>query len=488
MDRSMSITARGTGSTPIPTRVLSNGEFDAPPQTAAQRQVEAVMHGIADRCGRTLGLHAGKYLRGPCGMAAGFMAMNKVYGNHFSVSPEEAEHPSEAERRWRAFSGQFVFDVQTHYVHEDYKRNDVLLLRQYAKRKLNPSMDASLADRDQVRFRNYVRELWLGSDTSAAILSSATADNPKDWFLSNDQMAEGSATVNSILGGRRLLHHALIAPGHPGWLEEIDRAAEELGPIGWKLYPVGDPFHYSRNPYRLDDERLMYPAYEKLVRHGITNVCVHKGLMPMNFLKHFANWKYGSVDDLPKAAMDWPQLNFIIYHAAFRPSLHVPEDFLEKLDRDGRMEWVTDLAEIPSRHGVSNVYADLGTTFAVTAVTHPLIAAALLGILVKGLGEGHVLWGTDSVYYGSPQWQIEALRRIEIPDEMCERHGFKELGPPDSGIKQGILGLNGAKVFGLDPSEFAEGGRLAELRQQYLQAGDAREEFLSEILGGLVHA
>jgi uncharacterized protein len=477
-----------TGSTPIPTRVLSNGEFDAPPRTKAQRQVQAVMKAIAERCGKPLGLHSRKYLQGACGLAAGFMAMNTVYGKHFSVSPEEAEHPGEAERRWRAFAGQFVFDVQTHYVHEDYNRNDVLLLRQYAKRKLNPSMDASLTDRDQVRFRNYVRELWLGSDTSAAILSSATADKPEDWFLSNDQMAEGSAMVNSILGGRRLLHHSLIAPGHAGWLEEIDRAAMELRPIGWKLYPVGDPFHYSRHPYRLDDERLMYPAYEKMVRHGITNVCVHKGLMPMNFLKHFANWKYGSVDDVPKAARDWPQLNFIIYHAAFRPSLHVPDDFLEKFDRDGRMEWVTDLAEIPSRHGVSNVYADLGTTFAVTAVTHPLIAAALLGILVKGLGDKHVIWGTDSVYYGSPQWQIEALRRIEIPVEMCARHGFMELGPPDSGTKQGILGLNGARVFGLDPADYSGGGRLAELKREFAEAGERREEFLDEMLRGLVNA
>ena len=42
----------------------------------------------------------------------------------------------------------------------------------------------------------------------------------------------------------------------------------------------------------------------------------------------------------------------------------------------------------------------------------------MLGILVKGLGADHVLWGTDSVWYGSPQWQIEAFRRIEIPDDL----------------------------------------------------------------------
>jgi uncharacterized protein len=472
----------GPVGSPIPTRVLTNGEFDPPPQTPDQRRVETAMGTLSIRYGRAQGLVPGQYLRTPSGLAAGFMAMNMVYGDHFRVSHEEAEYPDEAEKQWRSLAGQFVFDVQTHYVHENYKRNDVLLLREYARRKLNPAIDRTVSSRDQVRFRNFFKELFLESDTAAAILSSATADNPEDWFLNNNQMADGCSVINGILGHQRLLNHALIAPGHPGWLDEIDRAAAELKPIGWKCYPVGDPFHYSRHPFRLDDEQLMYPAYEKFVKHGITNVCVHKGLMPMNFLKHFANWKHGSVDDLPKAARDWPELNFIIYHAAFRPSLHVPDEFLERFDRTGQMEWVTDLAAIPEKIGTRNIYAELGTTFGVTAVTHPLIAAALLGVLVRGLGEEHIIWGTDSVYYGSPQWQIEALRRIEIPDEMCARHGFRKLGPPDSGVKQRILGLNGARVFGLDPAEYADGGKLAALRREYAEAGERKGEFLDWVL------
>ena len=92
------------------------------------------------------------------------------------------------------------------------------------------------------------------------------------------------------------------------------------------------------------------------------------------------------------------------------------------------MDWVTDLADIRARHGVTNVYAELGTSFASCVVTHPRHCAAMLGMLVKGMGAEHVLWGTDSVWYGSPQWQIEAFRRIEIPDDMQRRHGFAPLG------------------------------------------------------------
>ena len=45
----------------------------------------------------------------------------------------------------------------------------------------------------------------------------------------------------------------------------------------------------------------------------------------------------------------------------------------------------------------------------------------MMGTLIKGLGHDHVFWGTDSVWYGSPQWQIEAFRRLEIP-RTCRRN------------------------------------------------------------------
>ena len=51
-----------------------------------------------------------------------------------------------------------------------------------------------------------------------------------------------------------------------------------------------------------------------------------------------------------------------------------------------------------------------------------------MGIMGKGLGYDHVVWGTDAVWTGSPQWQIEALRRLEIPEDMQKKYGFKPLG------------------------------------------------------------
>ncbi|MBL6457437.1 hypothetical protein JMJ55_19060 [Belnapia sp. T6] len=96
-------------------------------------------------------------------------------------------------------------------------------------------------------------------------------------------------------------------------------------------------------------------------------------------------------------------------------------------EQNGYIRWVSDLAEIPQRYGVSNVYADLGTSFAISAVANPRFCAAMMGTLIKGLGADHVFWRTDSLWYGSPQWQIEALRRLEIPEDMQRKHGFAPL-------------------------------------------------------------
>ncbi len=471
---------------PLPTRVLSNGEFDPPPQTGEQRQVERCLLGLAERFGEPHGLTRREFLRTTSGMAAAFIAMNTVYGVHYNVSEAEAADLSYANQRAADLSVQFVFDDQLHFVHEAYKRKDVLALREYAKLRLNPALRGTKVNRASVQFPNFFKEVFLQSDTKVGLLSSATADKELDWFLTNPHMVLARDAVNSKLGGRRLLCHAMFAPRHPGWLDEIDRAIEEYKPDAWKGYPVGDPFHYSRFPYRLDDEKLVYPAYEKFRKSGIRNVCIHKGILPASFLNHFANWRYGDVEDVPKAAMDWPDLNFIIYHAAFKPSARVPWSMLRDFDKHGRIEWVSELAEIPQKYGVKNLYADLGTTFGITSVMHPRIAAAILGILIKGLGEDHILWGTDSTYYGSPQWQIEALRRIEMPEELQRKYGYAPLGGPGSRVKAKILGLNGAGLYGLNPesAEYREDPNLEAIRRAYASAGARGDELLADLFLG----
>jgi hypothetical protein len=108
-------------------------------------------------------------------------------------------------------------------------------------------------------------------------------------------------------------------------------------------------------------------------------------------------------------------------------------------DNSGRISWVTDLAEIPAQYGVTKVYGDLGQLFAFSTVVQPRLATALMGTLIRGLGSDHVIWGTDAVWTGSPEWQIEGLRRFEIPQDMQKQHGFNSLGAAKGPVKTAIF-------------------------------------------------
>ena len=437
---------------PVPTQIVSNGEFNPVPQTPQQRAVETAIKEIAATNAARLGLDRRAFLRTSCGMAAAFVAMNKIFGPVFDVNPAEAAEPEAAAARAAATAGQFVFDDQVHFVREDFREEGLLELGKYAAQHWNPAMLKDIGlELSRYRFENFLKEVYLDSDTKVALLSGAPFDDPKWWLLSNDQIVRARAAVNKVAGSRRLLAHSVFTPGQPGWMEEVDRAIAELQPDSWKGYTIGDPLGPSKFAWRLDDEKLVYPFYEKAVKSGITMICIHKGLLPKDYEKSFPGvWKNATVDDLPKAAQDWPQLKFIMYHAALRPFLESPDEALDAFEKTGRIEWSSDLAEIPQKYGVSNVYAELGTAFANSAVSNPRFAAALLGTLVKGMGADHVVWGTDSVWYGSPQWQIEAFRRLEIPLDIADRHGFQPLGPADGQTKSQILGYNSALLYKLD--------------------------------------
>ena len=99
-----------------------------------------------------------------------------------------------------------------------------------------------------------------------------------------------------------------------------------------------------------------------------------------------------------------------------------------------------------------------------------------MAMLVKGLGTDHVVWGTDSVWFGSPQWQIEALRRLEIPEDLQKQYGYAPLGPADGATKRAILGLNSARLVGLEVSSKAawRSDAVSERKAAYLSAGPER--------------
>lgn len=459
---------------PVPTRAVSNGEFLPWAQTPAQRHVEAELGALATGAARRAGLSRRRFLRSAAGMATAFLAMNRVFGAHFAVDPAEAADPALADAVRAQHDAQFVFDVQTHFVRDDFTWPGILELGEWAK-PWNPALRTEGVTMRRFQLENYLKEIFLDSQTTLALVSSAPADDPANTILSSADMARTRALVNAIAGSRRLFCHGVFRPGQPGWLDDLAHTASVLRPDSWKGYTVGDPLSPSKWPWRMDDEKTVYPGWELVRKSGIRIVCVHKGLVPPDYERTFPNWQYARVDDVARAAKDWPDLTFVIYHAGLKPFLTTPDASLAQLEATGRMDWVSDLADIPAQHGVTNVYAEIGTSFASSVVTHPRHAAALLGILVRGMGADHVLWGTDSVWYGSPQWQLEAFRRLEIPDDLQERRGFAPLGPADGPVKRAILGGNAARLYGIAPrvQAYRDDG-IAQARSAYAAAGPAR--------------
>jgi uncharacterized protein len=466
---------------PIPTQVISNGEFMPAAQNARQRRLEERIRDLAATLAPRHGLSRRAFLASAAGMAAAFGAMNETYGALFDFDAAEANEPGAAAARAGALATQFIVDLHTHYIRDDSGPGLQYFaeLRERTRNKHeNPELPNRPATLDDLHLETYLREMWFDSDTKIAALSGAPSDIKQDWLLPNHSIAAGRDSINRFARSRRMLSHFIFTPGQPGWLEAIDQGIAQLSPDAWKGYTIGDNTHkeMSRYPWRMDDERVTYRGYEKFDKAGIRNVAVHKGLFTEGDEKKFPRLEeYARVDDVGKAAKDWPQLNFLIYHAAYRYTGDgEPAIALAEFSRSGRMAWVSDLADIPAKYGVKNVYADIGASFAACCVTEPHTAAALLGILVKGLGADHVIWGTDSIWFGSPQWQIEALRRLEIPEAMQRAHGFRPLGAADGPVKRAIFGGNAARLHQLQPAEALRDDALARHRRAYLAQGFER--------------
>jgi hypothetical protein len=84
------------------------------------------------------------------------------------------------------------------------------------------------------------------------------------------------------------------------------------------------------------------------------------------------------------------------------------------------------------------------------------------------------VWGTDAIWTGSPQWQIEALRRLEIPEDMQKKYGFKPLGPAEGPVKSAILGETNARLYKYERRAALATDHIAVLKAEYEAAGAAR--------------
>jgi predicted TIM-barrel fold metal-dependent hydrolase len=126
----------------------------------------------------------------------------------------------------------------------------------------------------------------------------------------------------------------------------------------------------------------------------------------------------------------------VVYHSGYFPG-------------EGIEEFLGVVRALPKK-ARKRVYAELGSAFAVAFLESPEAAAHLVGSLLKELGSRNVVWGTDSIWWGSPQWQLDAFKVLEVPESMQRQFGYP---PLTKKRKARILGKNAAKLYGVDPKE-----------------------------------
>ncbi len=220
--------------------------------------------------------------------------------------------------------------------------------------------------------------------------------------------------------------------------------------VGVKMYP--DQVEPYRT-FRMDDEALMGPVYDKALELGLKVVAVHKALP--NGPVPLAPYR---MDDVDAAAMTHMDLNFEIVHSGMA--------FVE--------ETAYALARFP------NVYANLEITTMLLATAPRLFAEALATFAHWG-GTSKVLYGDGSMFT-HPQLALHNFSGFQWPDDLADKYG---LAPLTDAERIGILGGNYQRMTGLDldarraqidADEFSaatreRGGLLAPFTSWYAEHG-----------------
>src|SRR5262245_61084350 len=313
---------------PIPTRMVSNGEYMPAPQTTQQKQVEARIKELSETASKKLGMDRRRFLSGTGGMAAAFLAMNEVFGHFFNIDPIELFEP-EAYAQAATPRDLFVFDDQLHMVRGSQAAAGMALraLSQgpssgAGKNAMNPrnvpdergdvwcvwnpALVGLLNKPENFLITQFIKDVYLDSQVNVALLSNVTASvinvdnqprrpprNVKEALsgeiLTAAQTAAARNFVNEISGSTRMLAHGLLYVGK-GNLEYIQQQTEENKPDSWKGYNVSNAAKIDNDPtspmrqWRHDDEQVAYPTFElinklfpklKAQKPGFNNICVH---------------------------------------------------------------------------------------------------------------------------------------------------------------------------------------------------------------------
>lgn len=428
---------------PIKLEPCGNGEFTPPPANPVAREAIRRANAAVDRNARRVGMTRRAFLKSSLGAATTLTALaactreSGQTGGTFVVDPEPTTQiagnattstlgtdgaatldADAADAAVGAIDEEFIFDVQGH----------LLELGPGQAAPGFPQSACGEADAgDCYSIRHFLELLFVESDTHMVMLSAI----PFAAGALSPEVMERTIEAADRLGCRdRVLMQGESFPTSLG----LDAMAEVAA--GFPIRAFKTYTHAGGPSWRLDDD--VGDAYlEQVAAVGVPIVAVHKGLS--------GNDPASSPADIGPAAANHPEIDLLVYHSGFESGL--TEGPYDPSTADVGVNRLIASIETAGIGPGDNVYAELGSTWR-TLMTRPDEAAHLLGKLLLALGEDNILWGTDSIWYGSPQDQIQAFRTFQITAEFQERYGYPALTPE---TKRKILGHNAARLFGIDP-------------------------------------
>jgi hypothetical protein len=433
---------------PIKLYPVSNGEFIPPPSTPVERETERRARDEASRIADRIGMDRRKFLLSSMATALTLTTLSACSdekaksdtpgtkpGGRYTTPPEATTEPDAA---IEALGGkEFVFDVQTHFLDDASNPPNLGVLF--------PQNNCGEADPHKCfTVDKYLDLIFNKSDTDVIVISALPfAGSP----LNPDVMKKTIELADRLCGERRTLMQGEAHPTNGSIDTALDNMAQlqrDL-PIGaWKVYT-----HAGGPGWFLDDSEESAPQVgqrfiDQARKLGPPIIAVHKGFSGIG-----GTAEYSDPVDVGPAAAKNPDVSFVVYHSGYDTKASrfgtTEGPYRESQDL-GVNRLITSVHKAGIKPG-GNVYAELGSTWR-AVMTDPTQAAHVIGKLLVAFGEDNVVWGTDSIWYGSPQDQIQAFRAFEISSEFQERYGYPEL---TAALKAKIFGLNSARVYKIDP-------------------------------------
>ena len=455
---------------PIKLDASSNGEYEPVPLQPVHHHANFLAHETAGVNAKQLGLDRRGFLVSACGVAGSLLGMNAAYaqankvGGYFELDKTAALDLVAA--RSVIDGDEFIFDVQGHFVNSTgawIKRlpPNARPLRMPKTQACGPSEGPGEIDYlNCIGQDEFIKDVFMDSDTDLMVLSfvpSTRLDEP----LTIEEATATAKIVEKLDGTHRLYIHGRVNPNSPGDIEAMDELAARYKIAAWKTYTQWGP---DGKGFYLDDE-IGIKFIEKAIKLGTRNIAVHKGLA---FGQR--SYEHSTCVDVGRVAKRYPHVNFLIYHSGLVADK--AEGAYDEKRTDGIDALVTSLVKNGVAPG-SNVYAELGSTWRLL-MRDPDSAAHALGKLFKYCGENNVLWGTDSIWYGSPQDQIQAFRTFQIAPGFRDKFGYPLITKE---LRAKVFGLNALKIYPVPADvlqKHLKGDKLAREREEYRERPDPR--------------